>query len=151
MEHTPSLQDLLGSLPRPKWGSYDLIWSGGGEERAETVGMDVDAAAAMWGEVPEGPAKAWYEAQGWTVRGGRMYGCDFTLYRGSPEDFHSEYAVLVTQKADPPSWVRIHGLVRLVEGVRKHLLVCVVDDAVEPVKISHFCLSRQIPGKEGGV
>jgi len=34
-------------------------------------------------------------AQGWVVKLGQTYGCNFTVYMGDPDRYHSQFCVLV--------------------------------------------------------
>ena len=166
------LKGLLEKLPGPQWGSYTAEWRSGTEAEDKVIkggaapssgakrrrleeggagdGDDAATGAAAvppreqgeWGTAAEGVVKDWYEAKGWTVRGGLMYGCDYTLYRGSPDEYHSEYAVLVADAAAMPSWKDLVGLVRIMEHVKKKLLVCIVDRSATPPALSDFSPSR---------
>eukprot|EP00659_Diplonema_papillatum_P000416 gene416-601_t len=119
-----SLENVADRLPRPRWGKYLTEWhgksaSGGEETKSEEIPGGADD---QWGRAEEGFVKGWYEGKGWVVKGGLMYGCDYVLYRGDPDQYHSEYAVWVAAPSDSVSWMQLQGVVRLLEKVKKDLL-----------------------------
>lgn len=68
--------------------------------------------------------------RGYIVKTGFKYGSDFRLYgRGkSPGDGHSEYLVKIFHESEEISVLEFSSNVRVAHGVKKTLLMAVVDD-----------------------
>ena len=121
------LSSISSNLPNPAWGRYVTKYFRG-EDIVEKQ-IATTTAPSGWADIDPTTTsvREWYESKGFTVRSGGMYGCDFVLYRGDPNLYHSEYCVHVTSHADSLSWLELQGLARLAEKVRKSLLICVFD------------------------
>eukprot|EP01064_Diplonema_japonicum_P009004 TRINITY_DN1647_c0_g2_i1.p1 TRINITY_DN1647_c0_g2~~TRINITY_DN1647_c0_g2_i1.p1 ORF type:complete len:151 (+),score=18.19 TRINITY_DN1647_c0_g2_i1:28-480(+) len=138
--------ELVKNLEPPGWGRYEVTCFEEGDMVVEGDGQ------GGWGEAgrdKEGRVRQWYEDKGWTVRGGLAYGCDYVLYRGSPDLYHSEYAVMVADPEDPPEWAYLQNLVRLMDKVHKQLLVCLSSSEAE-TPISDFSMSRSVFAESQG-
>ena len=80
-----------------------------------------------------------YRTKGWVVKPGFQFGADYILYRGPPDEFHAEHAVVVLDAQQPTQWWIAKTVARLAADVRKHLVLArvsgtdifelVVDDA----------------------
>lgn len=68
--------------------------------------------------------------RGYIVKTGFKYGAEFRLYgRGkSPGDGHSEYLVKVLEENDTISILNFSSYIRVAHGVKKSLLLSVVDE-----------------------
>ena len=70
---------------------------------------------------------------------GFQFGADYILYRGPPDEFHAEHAVVVLDAEQPTQWWIAKTVATLAADVRKHLVLArvsgndifelVVDDA----------------------
>jgi len=99
----------------------------------------------------------------WTVRAGLKYGVDFLAYNGNPNQYHSQYAVVVRAIEIKTSESRItrlntlEALIRLLGLVSKELLICDVaspsdQDVATPDCLGHldiqvFSFRRWAPQK----
>lgn len=72
-----------------------------------------------------------YRTKGWVVKPGFQFGADYILYRGPPDEFHAEHAVVVLDAAQTTPWWVAKTVARLAADVRKHLVLArVTGDAV---------------------
>ena len=75
--------------------------------------------------------------RGWVVHGGLNYGADFLLYRGSPDDDHSPYALTVScPKERAVTWRDIVPLSRVAVTAKKKLLVAHIE-LLEGTSLKH--------------
>ena len=68
-----------------------------------------------------------YRNKGWVVKPGFQFGADYILYRGPPDEFHAEHAVVVLDAEQPTQWWIAKTVARLAADVRKHLVLARVD------------------------
>ena len=154
-----------GASEAPKFGSelrltgHELRYlsEGGLVDVVEAVGGAPLSAAAVrrtcvaW--APRGEARAaaeyavykHFRRKRWIVKPGLQFGCDFMLYRRSPDEFHAEYCVVVVERdADGDDervpWHRLKANARLSSDVRKHLCLAYApppgsDDAVVEILV----------------
>mmetsp|Transcript_8413 Transcript_8413/g.11716 ORF Transcript_8413/g.11716 Transcript_8413/m.11716 type:complete len:318 (+) Transcript_8413:44-997(+) len=75
-------------------------------------------------------AYCYFRAKGYVVKVGLQFGCDYLLYRGSPDEFHAEVCALIIGGGNIKSlsWRRLKTLARLAQDVRKRLTLCHVPD-----------------------
>ncbi|KAI8850813.1 tRNA intron endonuclease [Chytridium lagenaria] len=107
-------------------------------------------------------ALCYYKEIGWVVKDGVKFGADFVLYKGSPELFHSSYAVVLKDEttARTLSWESLMNLHRLCSQVIKDCVLCVVNEGRAQklyagnsnhhasVPVRHLAMKRWLPQRE---
>ncbi|KAL7676653.1 hypothetical protein ACOME3_002904 [Neoechinorhynchus agilis] len=92
------------------------------------------------------------KSKGWIVRSGLKFGCDFMLYEGSIDSFHSRYGVLVLRDSGAygkdfsldGSDRMISTLVRVLHSARKRLVLCFVEFPTNKCCLDHRDLHSAI-------
>ncbi|DAZ95653.1 TPA: hypothetical protein N0F65_002282 [Lagenidium giganteum] len=87
--------------------------------------------------VPHAVVQLHFRRLGWLLKSGLNYGAHFVLYRGSADEFHSEYMVYIqdgdTHDSDVTcSWQVIQSLTRIASDVQKTVLLCCVTAVAPP-------------------
>jgi tRNA-intron lyase len=97
----------------------------------------------------------YYRMQGFVVKYGINYGCDYVLYRKGPVFDHSVVGIIVAD--DSINMLDVVGSVRVLAGAKKKLIVCKVKvenkstnsifSSIENSEIEEIYLGRWIPEK----
>ncbi|XP_067935981.1 tRNA-splicing endonuclease subunit Sen2-like isoform X2 [Watersipora subatra] len=113
-------------------------------------------------------------AKGWVAKDGLTYGCDFMIYKKGPKYFHSSMGVVVrccdadslreVDERNPRvlTWTKLMGLNRIINNVRKELMLCYVlmpanmtseqlsspERCLTALTICEISLNRVIPSRE---
>lgn len=76
-----------------------------------------------------------YRSLGWCVRSGIKFGCDFLLYERGPPFSHAEFAIMVipTDSVGQLNWFDMTALLRVISGVKKHLILTFVEPPSQEV------------------
>lgn len=85
--------------------------------------------------------KLYFENQGFIVKDGLKYGCDYVLYTDSPDKVHSKYTVLLDRNQNV---LNLMAVQRVTHAIRKSLIfVWFENKEIKHAKVERFILPNE--------